>query len=146
MGKVPKAGATATASAAGKFTPSVQKQRVIPGMAPPGAAPAATKKPSGGPAAGSADKKKTVSAPPKKEPSTPAPAPAVAAVPVDLNSAESKEKRAKGINKKLKAIQELRAKQATGQALEPEQVCVVVWCYDMFYETDRTSVAVLCRC
>jgi uncharacterized protein with WD repeat len=37
-------------------------------------------------------------------------------------SAESKEKRVKNLNKKLKAIQEIRAKQAAGQALEPEQV------------------------
>ena len=54
------------------------------------------------------------------------PAPAVAApvpaVPVVDDSKEGREKRAKNISKKLKAIQEIRTKQAAGQPLEPEQV------------------------
>lgn len=38
------------------------------------------------------------------------------------DSKEGREKRAKNISKKLKAIQEIRSKQAAGQPLEPEQV------------------------
>lgn len=38
------------------------------------------------------------------------------------DSKEGREKRAKNLSKKLKAIAEIRAKQAAGQALEPEQV------------------------
>ena len=50
-------------------------------------------------------------------------APAAAAVPVVVDdSKEGREKRAKNISKKLKAIQEIRNKQAAGQPLEPEQV------------------------
>lgn len=52
-------------------------------------------------------------------------APAPAAVVDD--TPEGREKRAKTVSKKLKAIAEIRAKQAAGQALEPEQVRVVVW-------------------
>lgn len=57
-------------------------------------------------------------------PPAPAAAPVAAtAVPVVVDdSKEGREKRAKNISKKLKAIQEIRTKQAAGQPLEPEQV------------------------
>lgn len=43
------------------------------------------------------------------------------------DSKEGREKRAKNISKKLKAIAEIRAKQAAGQALEPEQVKMMLF-------------------
>lgn len=114
VGKVPKAAPAASA----KFVPAVQRQRVIPGMAPPGATPV-PKKPAN---VGAGSGKKTCASPaqsaPDKTKAVPAPA-----LPV-VETAESKEKRAKNINKKLKAIQEIRAKQEAGQVLEPEQVSV----------------------
>jgi len=147
VGKVPKASASASAN---KFTPSVQKQRLIPGMAPAAAskktataAAAATtagggagskKKSSaaggggqaGGSSSGGGNKPPQPPQPQKKSDAVPNPtssnstaAPPPAAGPL---SAEEKEKKAKGINKKLKAIQEIKTKQASGQKLEPEQL------------------------
>lgn len=43
------------------------------------------------------------------------------------DSKEGREKRAKALGKKLKAIQEIRTKQAAGQTLEPEQVSTKLW-------------------
>jgi hypothetical protein len=53
---------------------------------------------------------------------TSAPAPTPTTAEASAETAESKDKRAKNLNKKLKAIQEIKAKQAAGQTLEPEQV------------------------
>ena len=74
-------------------------------------------------------------------PPAPAAAPvAAAAVPVVVDdSKEGREKRAKNISKKLKAIQEIRAKQAAGQPLEPEQVCG-----DTFAKTNLLWCFILC--
>jgi len=124
--------APAAAAPAAKFAPSVQRNRVIPGMAPPGAAPAGAagnnnnkKAPVSSSAANNAAKSAPKAAPVPAKVAPPAPAvaaPAAAAVPVVVDdSKEGREKRAKNISKKLKAIQEIRNKQAAGQPLEPEQ-------------------------
>ena len=55
----------------------------------------------------------------------PAPAATAAAAPVAAAAAvetpESREKKAKAVSKKLKQIQEIKAKLSSGQAVEPEQ-------------------------
>eukprot|EP00428_Durinskia_dybowskii_P074024 CAMPEP_0170414338 /NCGR_PEP_ID=MMETSP0117_2-20130122/32011_1 /TAXON_ID=400756 /ORGANISM="Durinskia baltica, Strain CSIRO CS-38" /LENGTH=650 /DNA_ID=CAMNT_0010672213 /DNA_START=72 /DNA_END=2024 /DNA_ORIENTATION=- len=121
VGKVPKA------APAAKFVPTVQRQRIIPGMAPAATATAAapvSKRSTAGAAAGNGKKPATpapaLAAPAPAKAKTTATATATATAVVETT--ESKEKRAKNINKKLKAIQEIRAKQSSGQTLEPEQV------------------------
>ncbi len=105
VGKVKKDSAATTGAA--KFVPNVAKQRVIPGMAPVSAQPA----------------KKPVSAVVKTAAAPPARAAAVVAAPVPaVPAAVDKNKKAKAIQKKLKAIEEIRAKQAAGQAVDAEQV------------------------
>jgi translation initiation factor 2A len=48
--------------------------------------------------------------------------PVAAVVPASEETAESKEKKVKAIQKKLKQIQEIKAKVSSGQSVEPEQV------------------------
>lgn len=121
-----------TVNAPAKFVPSVQKQKVIPGMGPataassqkkkpiPGSAPTAQPQTASKPAA----QPVTTTAKPAIKPSpaaAPAPVAAPAAAPA-AETAESKEKRAKAIQKKLKQIQEIKQKVASGQAVQPDQL------------------------
>ena len=132
VGKVKKDSGSASSSG-GKFVPSAQN-RTIPGMAPPskgpqqrtipGAPPAAPKQQNNAPKQNNNSTGATTKAPAAQK----APAPAPVPIPVQPpqppaeETAESKEKRAKAISKKLKQIQELKAKAASGQALDAEQV------------------------
>lgn len=124
VGKVPKsAPATNNApqtSGAAKFVPSVKSQRVIPGMAPPtgNSKPAAPKAAVSAAPATSQPKPAAKPAPtaaPQSKPSTPA-------ATVVVESAADKEKRAKALQKKLKQIDEIKARISAGQTVEPEQV------------------------
>jgi translation initiation factor 2A len=145
VGKV-KAGtttATATAAAAAptasvaKFVPSV-KTRAIPGM---GAKPAGAS--NANPAARGANSNNNNNNNNANNRQTPAvqqakptnnnnnntnnsaaskPAAAVPAVAAPVETAADREKRAKAIQKKLKQIDEIKARIATGQVIEPEQV------------------------
>ncbi len=130
VGKVKK-DATGTVKPAA-YVPPTQKQRVIPGMAP---AAANVKKPVvGAPPAAAKSTAPAAKAPaPAKQPTAPAvklvsaPAPVVAApapVAVEPESAVDKEKRVKGLRKKLKQLDEIKAKRTAGQTLEPEQVSI----------------------
>ena len=61
---------------------------------------------------------------------------AAASSPVDLSllSAEEREKRAKAIRKKLKAVEEVKEKQSAGQKLDAGQVSkTLLLCPDCFY-------------
>lgn len=131
VGKV-KAAPAATAApapssgATGKFVPSA-KSRVIPGMAPkPGAgnaAPQAKAAPSS--AAANNNRPAPQPAPANNKPvtkpaATPAPAPAPAAPAAETPA--DREKRVKALQKKLKQIEEIKARIAAGQSVEPEQV------------------------
>lgn len=108
------------------------KQRLIPGMAPPSANPAQGKKPA------PATSTSTTSNASKKVPGDAAaaagkgPAPAQKpAVEVDVKltaavdkvlAAEEKEKRVKALKKKLKQLDEIKAKVAENQAIDADQV------------------------
>ena len=144
VGKVVAAPAAASAA---KFVPSVQKQRVIPGMAPPSASAPAAKKASAGAAV--AQKKPVAVAAPAASAPKQAAAPAAApvaptpAAPAE-DSAEGREKRGKVLGKKLKAIQEIRAKQAAGHALEPEQVCSVLFASAVMSTASLPILALSC--
>lgn len=137
VGKVKDAGNATTnanngGASAGKFVPSAQKQRVIPGMAPPTAA-ANAKKPAASNSTNTnsnnnsnnsnANKKPAAVPPPAPTTTTTTTTPAPPTAPTSaVETAESKEKRAKAIAKKLKQIQEIREKVAAGQTVEPEQL------------------------
>lgn len=127
VGKVKKDNNT---GAPGKYVPAVQQQRVIPGMAPPPAKGGGQKKPTTeAPKNNAASSQKAPSATNSKPPAAQAKAPAPVPAPVVQppappaeETAESKEKRIKALNKKLKQIQELKVKAASGQAMDAEQV------------------------
>ncbi len=108
--------------AGGKFVPSA-KARVIPGMAAPAAKPANNNNNNKPAAASSSAGKPAATNAPKPAPA-PVAAPVVVAPPAPPaeSAEESKEKKAKGIQKKLKQIQELKAKAASGQPLDADQV------------------------
>jgi len=104
------------------------KQRLIPGMAPPSANPTQGKKPASTPASNNASKKAPVDAAPAGK----GPAPAQkTAVEVDVKltaavdkvlAAEEKEKRVKAIKKKLKQLDDIKAKVAENQPIDADQV------------------------
>jgi translation initiation factor 2A len=130
-----------------KFVPTMQqKQRVIPGMAPQQPQKPQQKKPANpSPAASSAAISTPVSAlkplcPPPvvsnkgTQPVKPAASatPAASLPPPVVETAESKEKKSKAIAKKLKQIEEIKAKVSSGQAVEPEQVSILSFLLSLF--------------
>lgn len=131
VGKVKPAGtSTASAPSVGKFVPSRQ-QRAIPGMAPPGAGPAANKSktqtqtPTQTQSSAAPAKKSTPSAAPAPPAPKPTATPAVVPPPAPTaaeDTAESREKKAKAVQKKLKQVSELKAKQASGLTLDADQL------------------------
>ena len=129
VGKI-KPAPTATAAnsgAASKPAVYVPKQRVIPGMAPAQAAPAKKPQPQQQQQPSNNNNASAAKAAPKPAPAPaaakPSAAPAPAAPPAaPVDPAAEKEKRLKNVRKKLKQVEEIKAKQASGQPLEPEQV------------------------
>jgi translation initiation factor 2A len=117
VGKVKKEGA-----AESKYVPAAQKQRVIPGMAPPTGPPAGNKK-KPQPAAKPAAPSSTLETKSESKQIPTKPADPVQTVMV-AESVESKEKRQKALQKKLKQIHEIKSKLAAGLTVEPEQVIV----------------------
>lgn len=108
------------------YAPPSARQRVIPGMAPAqaqkkvvGAPPAATKAPNQ-----PAPKQPAVAPAPKATPASAPAAPVAALTPAEV--AQDKEKRAKNLRKKLKQLDEIKAKKTAGQTLLPEQVGIVI--------------------
>jgi translation initiation factor 2A len=123
-----------------KFVPTMQqKQRVIPGMAPQQQQKAQQKKPTNPlPATSSAATSTPASVPLAGTNKGAQPVKPVAATlpvasfptPPAVETAESKEKKAKAISKKLKQIEEIKAKVSSGQSVEPEQV-IILFCFSL---------------
>lgn len=96
-----------------KFVPSTQKQRVIPGMPIKKTIP-------GAPQSSNPPKKSVAATTPPAPIVKPAPV-AMPPTPPVVETAESKEKRLKALQKKLKQVQEIKLKQQAGQKLDAEQ-------------------------
>lgn len=130
MGKVKKPVAVDVVAPAAKAIAFAPRQRTIPGLHPP--PPDAAKKSGasgsnkgGGNGNGSSKPNKDASVkvqPPRPPVAVAAPiTPVVIPVPVVVDSAEEKEKKVKNIRKKLKQIEDLKAKQTGGTALDKDQ-------------------------